>query len=144
MMGFGCYSLPAALEMTGAGLEHVAGEIGVTVERLEAELFEGALLSPAEAARLRTFLWRGGVFMIDTPVFEAAVRLAPVVRLRSWIVFAERQADTKSDGRRFRLFAKCWRTWLRLRGQGHRIGPWPVANAVRASDQVALRRGEGA
>jgi hypothetical protein len=136
MKGFGCYSLPAALEMTRADLEHIAREIGVTVERLDAARSGDAVLSLAEAARLTAFLWRSGVFIIDTPVFEAAVRIAAVVRLRSWMVFAEHQADTKSDGLGFRLFAKCWCAWLRLRGLGHRIGPWPVANAVRTCRPV--------
>ena len=143
MKGFGCYSLPAAIEMTGSGLDHIAGEIGVTVERLEAELFGGGVLSPVECRRLKAFFAAGGVFMIDTPVFEAAVRFAPVVGLRSWIVFAEHGADSRGGGLGFRLFAVCWRAWLRLRGLGHRIGPWPMANAVRASDPAGLRQGEG-
>ena len=131
MKGFGCYSLPAAIQMTRSGLDHIARESGVTVERLEGELSGGPVLSPGEGRRLRAFLWAGGVFMFDTPLFEAAVRFAPIVGFRSWAVYAERFPPSIGDGLIFSLFAKCWRAWLRVRGQGHRIGPWPKTNGVR-------------
>lgn len=123
------YSAPAAMALGDFPVSRVAAEIDVTEERLEDELFAGGVLTAAEAKRLRSFFWRYRIVLVNCWLFDGAARIGPLDDLRTSALFAERCPESRNDGLAFWLFARAWRTWLRLTRQRGRIGR--QANAVR-------------
>lgn len=129
------YSACAALAIMGFSVAHVAKEIDVSEARLEAELYHGGVLTPAEYAKLWGFCWRYRIVPVSGWLFEGALVVRPLDTLKAWCTYAERQPQSRNDGWAFWLFARAWRFWLRATGQGHRI--LRPANDVRPMDDGA-------
>jgi hypothetical protein len=115
-------SAEAARALSGDSLSTVAQAIGTTATRLKAEHDQfGGVLTEAEVRALRRHYWARGIFTIDLPWVVGALTFPPLSELRTILRMAELWPDTTNDGWRFRLIARLWRSWLRLRGLGHRI-----------------------
>jgi hypothetical protein len=124
------YAAAAAIEMSEHTPAVIERQLGLSEGSLDQELFEGGVLSAEETRRVRGYLWRLGVGMVDLPGIEGAFRLKPVATVRGWCELAQECPWTRCGGWAFRLFAPAWRTWLRLSGRGYLIAMpprrWPT------------------
>lgn len=137
MRALGWYSVPAAIAITGSDVETLALKAGIPESALES--VDGGVdgLSRSDLRRLRAYLWRHGIFLVETPWLQGALRIAMVEDLSFWAVAAEEGFDRRHDGFAFAIFARFWRAWLRARGLGHRIGRRPAGEDDRDRGLVA-------
>lgn len=126
MKALGWYSVPAAIAITGSDVETLALKAGIPRSALDDVNGGVDGLSRSELGQLRAYLWRYGIFLVETPWLQGALRIALVDDLHCWAAVAEECPDWSHDGRAFKIFAKIWRSWLRARGLHHRIGRRPV------------------
>ncbi len=96
MNGLGVYGPPTAVAMTGCTIGHVATKIGVAEERLKGELEFGQVLTEAEAATLRRWLWSAhSIHFVECWGFAVVLR----ADLGRWRLLARRPASPQKAGR---------------------------------------------